>query len=392
MLNTLKRFDRSPQWIVFLVASMYLVTMFLRSILTYRDSPELLPTLGIMLVWAGLFFSESIVSRRWAGYFPFYMIFQTGLVFVLLATPGYPDFFTSLLSILGMQIMLRLDMKIWVAWIGLCALATGVLLADTYENEIYALVLLYTAGHILYGFYARATRQAEAANAQNMSLAGELQAANQQLQAYAAQVEQLVVARERNRLARDLHDSVTQTVFSMTLTIQAAALLLKRDPGKVEAQLERLNQLAHNALSEMQLLIAELKPEAAPAGLVAALKSYLAGGHLPENLSVALEVEGDQRLEAAEEQALFHIIQEALNNIAKHAQAATAQVRLHLVEPLWIEVEDQGRGFDLQKGRNSGQVGLASMRERAAEIGWELHIKTSPGSGTCVRVEKSFGK
>jgi signal transduction histidine kinase len=152
--------------------------------------------------------------------------------------------------------------------------------------------------------------------------------------------------------------------------------------------LERLNLLARNALSEMQLLIAELKPEAAPAGLAAALKNYLAGSHLPDNLSVTLEVEGDQRLDAAEEQGLFHIVQEALNNIVKHSQAATAQIRLHLADPFWIEVEDQGRGFDLDQGRNSGRVGLSSMRERAAEIGWELHIETSPGSGTKIRVEK----
>jgi len=248
--------------------------------------------------------------------------------------------------------------------------------------------LLYSASNVFYGLYARAIRRAETANTQNMTLAQELQAANHQLQAYAAQVEQLVVARERNRLARDLHDSVTQTVFSMTLTIQSAALLLKRDPGKVEAQLERLNLLARNALSEMQLLIAELKPEAVPAGLAAALRSYLAGGHLPENLAVTLEVEGDQRLEAAEEQGLFHIVQEALNNVVKHAQASTAHVRLYLADPFWIEIEDQGRGFDLQKGRRSGRVGLASMGERAAEIGWELHIETSPGSGTKIRVEK----
>jgi len=224
--------------------------------------------------------------------------------------------------------------------------------------------------------------------ADNLTLAQDLQEANQKLQSYAAQVEQLVVARERNRLARDLHDSVTQTVFSMTLTTQSASLLLERDPSKVEAQLDRLSQLARNVLSEMQLLIAELKPETNQKGLTAAVASYLKSGHFSENLSVALNVEGNQPLEPAEEEGLFRIVQEALNNIMKHAQASSAQVRLHLTDPLWIEVEDQGSGFDLQKGQNSGRVGLFSMRERAEEIGWNLQIKTSPGAGTCVRIEK----
>jgi signal transduction histidine kinase len=90
----------------------------------------------------------------------------------------------------------------------------------------------------------------------------------------------------------------------------------------------------------------------------------------------------------AEEQSLFRIVQEALNNVAKHAQAGKARVQLHLTEPIWIEIEDKGRGFDLRQVETSGRVGLFSMRERAEEIGWDLHIKTSPGRGTCVRVEK----
>jgi signal transduction histidine kinase len=189
-----------------------------------------------------------------------------------------------------------------------------------------------------------------------------------------------------------LHDSVTQTIFSMTLTTQSALLLLERDPGRVGAQLERLSQLAQNALSEMRVLISRLRPEKiAEGGLVAALRQHLADRHFPENLSIALQVEGDPlaRLAPAEEQSLFRIAQEALNNIVKHAQASQARIRLHLAEPFWMEIEDQGQGFDLQRARNSGRVGLVSMHERAAEIGWKLQVITAPGAGTRIRVEKT---
>jgi signal transduction histidine kinase len=268
-------------------------------------------------------------------------------------------------------------------------LVTALLLAETYEGQTFALVLIYTAGNVFYGFYARATLRAQTARMENLALAQELQEANQKLQAYSTQIEKLVVARERNRLARDLHDSVTQIVFSMTLTTQSALLLLDRDPARVEAQLDRLSHLTQNALSEMQLLISELRPEEVnKGGLVADLRRYLADGHFPENLSVDLEAQGEQSLELAEEQALFHIIQEALNNIVKHSHTSKAQVRLHLNEPMWIEIEDHGQGFDLQEAQSSGRVGLLSMRERAAEIGWGLQIITSPGAGTRVRVEK----
>jgi len=147
--------------------------------------------------------------------------------------------------------------------------------------------------------------------------------------------------------------------------------------------------LAQSALSEMRVLISELRPDkVGKGGLAFALRQYLADCHLPENLAVSLDVKWDQALEPEEEQSLFRIAQEALNNIAKHAQASQAHIRLHLAEPFWMEVQDQGEGFDLQRARNSGRVGLVSMDERAAEIGWRLQVVTSPGAGTCVRVEK----
>jgi len=384
--------DRSSQWIFYLAAGFNFGAVFLRSILVYGGNPELFLVLGVLLFWLVLFVSEPAISNKWSGYFPLYLAIQTGLIFTLLGLPYSTDFFAALFVIPSMQIMQRLSSKTWIwgVWIGLCVLATTLLLMKSNGNQAFALVLIYTAGIVFYGFYAKATRQAQITRGENLALAGELQEANQKLQAYSAQMEQLVVARERNRLARDLHDSVTQTVFSMTLTTQSALLLLEREPARVAAQLDRLSQLAQDALSEMQLLISELKPEEAGSkGLVTDLRRYLAGGHFLEDLSIDLEVQGYQPLGPAEEQSLFRIVQEALNNIVKHAQTRKAQVRLHLIEPMWIEVEDQGRGFDLQYAQgDSNRLGLHSMRERAAEIGWDLQIRTSPGSGTCVRVEK----
>ena len=384
--------DRSSQWIFYLAAGFNFGAVFLRSILVYGGNPELFLILGMLLFWLILFVSEPAISKKWSRYFPLYLVLQIGLIFFLLGLPASADFFAALFVIPSMQIMQRLNSKTWIwgTWIGLCALGTTLLLLKSNGSQAFALVLIYTAGNVFYGFYAKATRQAQMTRVENLALARELQEVNRKLQAYSAQMEQLVVARERNRLARDLHDSVTQTVFSMNLTTQSALLLLEREPAKVLSQLERLSQLARNALSEMQLLISELRPEEAGSeGLVADLKRYLAGGHFPEDLSIDLEIKGEQSLGLAEEQSLFHIVQEALNNVVKHAQAQEAQVRLHLTEPMWIEIEDQGRGFDLQHAHDdSSRLGLHSMRERATEIGWDLQIRTSPGTGTCIRVEK----
>ena len=381
--------DRSSQWIFYLAAGFNFGAVFLRSILVYGGSPELIPVMGVLLFWLVLFASEPAISNKWTRYFPLYLFLQTGSIFTLLGIPDSTDFFAALFVIPSMQVMQRLGSRIWVVWIGLCALVTTVLLLESYGNQTYALVLIYTAGSVFYGLYTKATRQAQITRLENLALARELQETNQKLEVYSAQMEQLVVARERNRLARDLHDAVTQTVFSMTLATQSASLLLERNPEKVGAQLDRLGQLSRNALSEMQLLISELKPElAGRGGLVAALRSYLMGGHFPENMTIDLEVQGEQVIGYAEEQSLFHIIREALNNVMKHSQASKTQVRVHLNEPSWIEVEDDGRGFDLQQAQSSGRVGLPSMRERSEEIGWDLRIRSSPGAGTCIRVEK----
>jgi len=382
--------DRPTQWIFFLAASFVFGAVFLRSILTFWGNSALALVLGLLLVCFILIASESAISRKWPGYFPVYLAIQTLLVFVLLVIPDYQDFFSILLAIFSMQAMLRINPRFVAYWIGFCAVMVALLVAIGVGAQAIALSLVYTSANIFMGTYALATRRAQEARIQNQVLALRHQEASRQLQAYSAQMEQLAVARERNRLARDLHDSVTQTVFSMTLTTQSALLLFERDPAQAGPLLDHLSQLAQSAMSEMQLLISELRPEkGSDGGLELALRRHLAERHLPEGFSVSLEVEGNQPLKPTEEQGLLRIAQEALNNIVKHAQVSQAQLRLHLVEPIWMEITDQGRGFDPHQVQNSGRVGLLSMRERATEIGWNLRIDSSPGAGTRIRVEKS---
>ena len=180
---------------------------------------------------------------------------------------------------------------------------------------------------------------------------------NGQLQSYSEKLERLAVARERQRLMRDLHDSVTQTIFSMTLTTQAALLLLDRDPARVEGQLERLAQLTQQAQSEMRTLVSELRPENEEAGLVTSLRRHLAGRTLPEELDVSLDVRGEQRLSPAEERNLFRIAQEALNNVAKHAGSSRAFIHLRLEGQPSMEIADEGRGFRPTQERRLARAG-----------------------------------
>jgi signal transduction histidine kinase len=378
------------QWIYYLAAALFFLAVVLRALLTYGDSPILSQALLLLLLCLVLFISEPVISRRWSGYFTIYLFFQTALVAILLALPESSDFFATLLLILSMQAMLNLNPKMGSVWIAAWTPIMGLLFTRSVgTSEAIALTIIFTAVNIFMGAYALEIQREQTAQNRKLELALELQSANRQLQDYSFQLEHLAVARERNRFARELHDSVTQTVFSMNLTTQSALLLFERDPMLVKGQLERLSELVRSALAEMQALISSLKPEeAATPGLVPALRRHLAETRIAEDLSVSLLVEGDLSLTISEQQALLGIVQEALNNILKHAQTQQARVCVHLAEPCWMEIEDQGLGFDLQQARISGRMGLVSMQERAAEIGWNLRIVTAPGAGTRIRVEK----
>ncbi len=199
------------------------------------------------------------------------------------------------------------------------------------------------------------------------------------------QTREYAVVEERNRLARELHDSVTQSLFSVTLLSEAALSLLDRDPAKARERLERASELAEGALAEMRALIFQLRPMTLQEeGLISALKKHLTALHSRHGRVVELRVTGAQRrLAAPVEDAAFGIIQESLNNVVKHAGAARAQVQLDFgAEALGVTTMDTGLGFDPAAPRSAPTLGMSSMRERAEGIGGRLVVRSAPGQGT----------
>jgi signal transduction histidine kinase len=201
--------------------------------------------------------------------------------------------------------------------------------------------------------------------------------------------QEAAVLEERNRLARDLHDSVTQQLFSITLMAQAARTHMARDQQRAAIQVERLHETAVAALAEMRALIFQLRPPAlADTGLVTALQQHIATLSRREGLRIELSVTGSERYARGFEQALYRIVQEGLNNIVKHAHASNARVLLEFdARQLQIAITDDGQGFDVHALPAGGQhFGLTSMRERAAELGGSLTIQSAPGSGTAIHL------
>ena len=381
---------RSFEWVFYLTAALLFIGVLIRSVLIFSGSAYLPQVLGLLSAWLVLAASETIISKRVRYYFLLYLVCQTSLVFVLLNTPEFEDFFAALLIIISMQVMIRLNPKVGFAWMGLCALLMVLVMFRTYQSQAVALALIYTGANILFGSYTLAARRSQEARLQNESLAKQLQEANNDLNALSVQREEIALMKERNRLARDMHDSVTQTVFSMSLAAQSAQLMLAREPASVENQLKRIGNLSQRALSEMKLLVSELNLQrVTTGGLAVSLRHYVQVHSFPENFRVDIYTEGNDVLSSIEEEALFRIALEGLNNIMKHARTSEATIRLHLIEPFSLEIEDKGQGFEPDKSVRSG-MGLKNMQEQAKEIGWTMTIFSSLGKGTRIRVEKSL--
>jgi signal transduction histidine kinase len=208
---------------------------------------------------------------------------------------------------------------------------------------------------------------------------------------------------ERNRLARELHDSVTQNLYSVTLYAEAAARLLESGSSSQAASYMRdLRDTAQEALREMRLLIFELRPpELEKTGLATALQTRLQSVEARGGMQASLNLEGvenEPRVPLAVQQELYHIAQEALNNTLKHSHASRVVVTLtYGTSGIWLEIADDGAGFDAAgltgPGAHSisGGMGLGNMRERAARIAARLTIDTAPGRGTRIMVARPNG-
>ena len=208
---------------------------------------------------------------------------------------------------------------------------------------------------------------------------------------------ELSIISERNRLALELHDVVSQKLFSVMLTAEAAAGQLDRDPDAARAQLVRLRELARESLDELRSLIMGLRPPALERdGLEGALRKELEMLAHVHGIEIDLEVDdaGDGAVrdgDGEREFAILRIAHEALNNAVRHAQADHVTVRLsQRPDRVTVEVRDDGVGFNPDRADvRSRHLGLTSMEERARELGGRLQIRSAPGAGTTVLLKVS---
>ncbi|MER5402898.1 GAF domain-containing sensor histidine kinase [Streptomyces sp. NPDC002599] len=205
---------------------------------------------------------------------------------------------------------------------------------------------------------------------------------------------ELTIAEERSRLAHELHDAVSQKLFSLRLTAQAAATLVDRDPSRAKGELQHVAALAAEATEELRAAVVELRPAALDEdGLVATLRTQIQVLDRAHSARVTFSSHGVRALPASQEEAVLRVSQEALHNALRHSGAARVDVTLDRRGPgAVLHVRDDGSGFDPTATRSAGRhLGLVSMRDRASGVGGTLTVESAPGKGTVIEMEVPGG-
>jgi len=373
-----------------------------RIVLGYYRSAEFLPIALCIGVYLVLLLAEPLFFRQNRIRSIIYLIAQIATICMLAPIIPNWDLWALLFPPLVVQAMVGFGTRTGYLITGIFTAITAGLLLLSYDSVRGLSELpLYGSAYFLIAVLVAISREAVAARDESRKQQAELQQAHQQLQEYTARAEELAVLQERNRLARELHDAVTQTLFSASLIAEALPALWERDQEMGRERLAMLRQMSRGALAEMRTLLLELRPaalvETSLEDLLHQLGEAVTGR---EGVPVTVEVEGLCELPTDLHVALYRIAQEALNNVVKHAKAGQVAVSLRCTprvpspslregEGAGVKVElcirDDGRGFDLDDVPPE-HMGLGIMRERAEAVGAQLGIVSQTGRGTRLTV------
>jgi signal transduction histidine kinase len=377
--------------------TIYLLTVggIIRYVVRFRDTRFEL--VALLMGYLILLFAEPVFIRRHRRLVPIYLLAQTAIICTVALISPAVDFWTTLFLPLVVQVMLNFPQRAGFAITGIFTVIMAILMLLGPGPEAgLPLIFLNGVGYFLFAAFIAIIREAEAAREESQKQQAKLQQeVEQRLQVEEAlrksEMEKAVAA-ERNRLARELHDSVTQSLYSLTLFTEAARQMAEdaRYEG-IERQIGQIGRIGLQALKEMRLLVYELRPpELKVEGLVRALRQRLEaveGRAGVEARVVVVDADEFGRLPRDVELGLYRIAQEALNNALKHAAATTEVVHLRKANGrVELEVVDDGLGFQPEAVRDRGGMGLESICQRAEGLGGTATIRSAPGEGTSVKV------
>lgn len=312
-----------------------------------------------------------------------YLGIQTILIISLLALPPHREFVIILFFVLSAEATTLHPNRVGYIWIALFVVITGgflTLIAGA-EATLYSLPI-YTAGYLFFGAFAAAASRAEIARKESQSLLQELREAHEKLQAYTAQAEELAVAEERNRLSREMHDTLGHRLTVAIVQLEGAKRLVKEDPDRAETMVSTVHEQMREALSELRSAVATLRePLQSDLSLKSALKA------LGENFQAATDIQVEMAFayklpEFSNEYrtALYRAAQEALTNVQRHAKADKVRMTLGIVDDE-INLTLRDNGIGLPNNADKLGFGLRGIQERAAQLGGRMRLDPNPEGG-----------
>jgi signal transduction histidine kinase len=378
----------------FITSLVVYIATFIRALAFSVDDPPEGPLILVLVIFGVFMVTEPWITKRFGWYPVAYLIIQSALATYTFLIPPRFDFLPILLISLTLKAVTTYGYPLGYYWIVFFTLALVFPLMDAWDGAIegYLMIVLYVALYLLTGSFALQLRKVEISRKENERILRKLLATHRELEDYKAQIEDHSAARTRNQMAQELHDSVTQTIFTVSLAAQTAAIKYQKDPESAKEQIDRTIELAGAASDEITDLVSLFRPRSViTEGLPAALRKLAHERSKRDNLRISVAVSGERDLPGETALGLYRITQEALNNVSRHSKSDQAEISLELNDPpARLEIIDQGTGFtnvaDLSR---SGHFGLMGMRDRANEIGWELTVDSHPGGGTRIMIVES---
>ena len=350
-----------------------------------RDEPTRWLASAMLAVFTLLFFFHERIPARlptWGSYL--YAACQTLLVTGLIFLPPGQLMAVILFFILSADVTMQFSQRVSALWIALFSVITLITYVALGGADAIFAVPIYVAGYIFFSTFAQQTARAEQARAESDRLLGELRAAHRQLQDYALQSEELAVQQERNRLAREMHDTLGHRLTVSSVQLQAAERLIATDPDRAREMVGTVREQIREGLGELRRTVATLRaPVEADLALASALQRLTAGFQEATGITVHLDVPGElPDLPAGHRHALYRGAQEGLTNVQRHAAAADAWVALMRRNgAVLLSIRDNGMGLDASAGDTPG-FGLHGLRERAAQLDGTLVVGRAPEGGT----------
>ena len=336
----------------------------------------------MLAVFAGIVFTHPLWSGRLIRVHIALAIDSAIAAVLLSMRPGW-NYFPILFFVLAPLAMIHLPVKTGLVWIGVFTLVTGGVYVTINGVTGLAYLLPYAAGYIFFATFGWLTVEFERNRVRSEQLLAELQAAHQKLQEYATQVEELTIAQERNRIAREMHDTLGHRLTIASVQLEGAQRLIPTNPERAASIVGTVREQVKEGLTDLRRTVAMLRAsveEDLP--LDKALTRLADHFQQATALKIYLSLEGcPQNLTLIQQQALYRAAQEALTNIQRHAQASEAWLQLNTQNGMiTLLISDNGVGIKPEQVKPG--FGLLGLKERASLQGGTFHVDTRAGGGT----------